>query len=102
MNYGLYLSAAALRIQEYRQHVTANNMANVNTTSFKRDLTVVRSRKTAPVETGLPAHLSVPILDDVDGGLRPGGTYTDFAQGATIQTGLQVSKMSGFHENIGL
>ncbi|NQU74860.1 MAG: flagellar hook-basal body protein [Planctomycetes bacterium] len=87
MNYGLYLSAAALGIQEYRQQVTANNLANVNTTSFKRDVTTVRSRPPAPEERNLPWYVSVPILDEVEGGLRNGSTHTDFAQGPMVHTG---------------
>lgn len=87
MNYGLYLSATALQIQEYRQAITANNLANVNTTSFKRDRMIVGSRPPAPVEQGLPSYLTVPILDEVAGGLRSGGGYTDFRQGSLARTG---------------
>ena len=87
MNYGLYLSASALRVQEQRQEVIANNLANVNTPSFKRDLTVVRSRQSAPDERNVPWYMTVPVLDDVRGGLRNGGTHTDFSQAALLQTG---------------
>jgi flagellar basal body rod protein FlgG len=87
MNYGLYLSAAALRVQEYRQEVIANNLANVNTTAFKSDQTVIRSRRSAVQEQAFPADLYVPIVDDVGGGLRSGGTYTDFSQGSLVRTG---------------
>ena len=87
MNYGLYLSAAALRVQEYRQAVTANNLANINTVGFKNDLAVVAGRRPALEEQQLPADFYVPVLDDVRGGLRSGGTYTDFAQGSLVQTG---------------
>ena len=87
MNYGMYLSAAALRIGQTRMNVLANNMANVNTTSFKPDATVVRMRQSAPVENGLPAHLVIPVLDDIGGGLYPDGTYTDFSQGPLVRTG---------------
>ena len=90
MNYGLYLSAAALRVQEYRQDVGANNLANVNTPSFKNDLAVVRSRQAAPMERQLPAYLWMPVLDDVRGGLRSGGTHTDFTQGPLVQTGREL------------
>jgi len=90
MNYGMYLSAAALRIGQSRMNVLANNMANVNTTSFKPDATVVRMRQPAPVENDLPPHLYIPVLDDIGGGLYPDGTYTDFSQGPMVRTGQEL------------
>lgn len=44
MLYGLYISAAGLQSQEYRQNVTANNLANANTVGFKRDLAQAQAR----------------------------------------------------------
>ena len=90
MNYGMYLSASALRIQQQRQEVIANNLANVNTTSFKRDLTVVRSRKPALIEGKIGLDKYMPILDDIKSGLRSGGTYTDFSQGGLQSTRLEL------------
>jgi flagellar basal-body rod protein FlgF len=87
MNYGLYVSAASLQVNEARQSVIANNLANVNTTSFKRDLAIVRSRLNAPVERGMAAQLTAPVLDRMGGGLRTDGSYTDFSQGPLQQTG---------------
>ncbi len=87
MNYGLYLSASAMRINEYRHDVLANNLANQRSIGFKRDVTVVRARESAPKEIGLPAHLVAPVLDDVRGGLLPDGTHTDFSQGPLERTG---------------
>ena len=86
MNYGLYSAATALRVNEYRQDVIANNLANVDTVSFKRDLTVVRSRQTAGAEKGLPASMVLPQLDTMNGPV-PGATQTDFSQGKLLQTG---------------
>jgi flagellar basal-body rod protein FlgF len=86
MNYGLYLSAAALRVQEYRQDVLANNLANVNTVGFKNDLAVIRSRRPALQEQQLPSDMYVPVVDEVQGGLRLGGSYTDFSQGGLVET----------------
>lgn len=86
MNYGMYLSASALQIGQIRMDVLANNMANVGTTSFKRDLAVIASRRPAPQEAGLPPHLTIPVLDDITGGLTGGGMYTDFTQGNLIKT----------------
>ncbi len=87
MNYGLYLSAAALRMNQARQDIIANNLANVDTAGFKRDLMAVRAARSAPRELGLPPHLIAPVLDDMAGGLRNDGTHTSFAQGPLIRTG---------------
>ncbi len=38
MLYGLYLSAAGMQAQETRQSVLSNNLANAQTTGFKRIL----------------------------------------------------------------
>ncbi|NLF29990.1 MAG: flagellar hook-basal body protein [Planctomycetes bacterium] len=86
MNYGLYLSAAALKLGHVRMDVLANNMANVNTTSFKPDALAIRSRRPAPAERNLPPHLVMPVLDDVRGGLRDAGTFTDLTAGPLVST----------------
>jgi flagellar basal-body rod protein FlgG len=86
MNYGLYLSAAALKLGHTRMDVLANNMANVNTTSFKPDTLAIRGRSPAPAERNLPPHLVMPVLDDVRGGLSDGGTFTDLTGGPLIST----------------
>jgi len=90
MNYGMYLSAASLQVGHLRMDVLANNMANINTTSFKPDVAVVRTRRPAPVELNLPSNLTIPVLDDIGGGLSPDGTYTDFAQGPIVRTGQEL------------
>ncbi len=87
MNYGLYLSAAALKLGHTRMDVLANNLANVNTTSFKPDTLAIRSRRPAPSERALPPHLVMPVLDDVHGGLRDGGAFTDLRPGPLVRTG---------------
>lgn len=87
MNYGMYLSAAAMRVHERRHDVIANNLANANTTAFKQDLVAVQSRPAAPEDAGLPGYLAFPLLDDLAGGLLPGGTHIDFSQGPLAPTG---------------
>lgn len=86
MNYGLWLSAAGLQINDHRQAVAANNLANAETTGFKEDLAVCRQRPTeSAVGGGL--GLSHPVLDGLTGGLFAGPTYTDFSQGRLEETG---------------
>ena len=87
MTYGLWLSAGGLQINRYRQEIVTNNLANVETVGFKRDLAVIHER---PVESqgavdGPPhAHR---LLDRLSGGnwVRP--THTDFDQGDLVRTG---------------
>jgi flagellar basal-body rod protein FlgG len=43
MNRGIYPILSGALVQEQRLHVTANNLANVNTTGFKRDEPLFRS-----------------------------------------------------------
>ena len=81
MLYGLYLSSAGMMVQRHRLDVIANNMANVNTTSFKRDVAVFRTR---PVESASSAgglRYREPVLDRVGGGTFVSPTYTEFAPG---------------------
>ncbi len=51
MNRGIYPILTGAIAQEHRLHVTANNLANVNTTGFKRDEPLFRSvmNQTAPM-----------------------------------------------------
>ncbi len=87
MTYGLWLSAAGLQVNDYRQSLLANNLANANTTAFKHDLAVIHERvmesRTSP-GGGRFAH---PVLDDLTGGpwVRP--TIHSFEEGAFEQTG---------------
>lgn len=84
--YGLYLSAAGAQVQDYRKDVIANNLANVNTNSFKRDLALFRQRLAETRESGRGRQYSVPMLDRIGGGVFPGPTATDFAQGPVRRT----------------
>ena len=45
MSYGLYISAAGADVQSKRLDVMANNLANVDTTGFKRELVILRLQK---------------------------------------------------------
>ena len=44
MSYGLWLSAAGMQTNKYRMNVMSNNMANMNTVGFKRDVPVFHER----------------------------------------------------------
>lgn len=86
MIYGLWLSAAGLQVNEHRQAVLANNLANVETTGFKQDLVVLRERATESKTWAGSMGLTHPVLDRLGGGTFVGPSYTDFSQGSISQS----------------
>jgi len=73
MTYGLWLSAGGLQINEYRQALLANNLANAGTTGFKHDLAVIHERAVASRDAPGERQFSNPVLDSLTGGpwVRP-------------------------------
>lgn len=86
MIYGLYQSAAGMMVEEYRQGVLSNNLANADTVGFKRDLAVFAER-TPAWRTGERQGPSAVDLQNLSGGLWLGRTRTDFSEGTHTQTG---------------
>ncbi|RMF81664.1 MAG: flagellar hook-basal body complex protein, partial [Planctomycetota bacterium] len=87
MIYGLYQSAAGMMVNEYRQGVLANNLANAETTGFKRDIAAFSERRTASQagERRGPTH---DLMERLTGGIWLGKTTTDFGEGALQRTGM--------------
>jgi flagellar basal-body rod protein FlgG len=90
MNSALWIAKTGLDAQQTRMAVTSNNLANVNTTGFKRDRTAfedllyqtVRQPGGATSEqTQLPTGLQVGT------GVRVAATAKEFSQGNLNQTG---------------
>jgi len=73
---GIYTSALAMRQGILRQEITANNLANANTTGFKRDRLFVEELTAAESEN--------PTTDPLTVNAR---TWTEFASGAFNPTG---------------
>ena len=69
MLYGLYLSAAGVMTNSYRQDVIANNLANSESIGFKRDLASFRERLTQAKELGLSSSTSDATMEKLSGGL---------------------------------
>lgn len=86
MIYGLYLSAQGADAAAFHQAVLANNLANANTTAFKRDIPLFRAHQPFDV-----AHMQTQVapdtIDEQTGGLSVEGTVSDFAQGPLKVTG---------------
>lgn len=86
MPYGVYLSAAGAHAQSHRMQVLSNNLANVDTTGFKPQETVLQARFAEMIEQGQV----VPGLggaDDIGGGVTIQPTATRFSQGPVKATG---------------
>lgn len=86
MYYGLYLSAAGAAAQGQKVEVLSNNLANVDTVGFKRELALVAARDSEAIERGLVQRGS-RTLNDVGGGSEVAETATIFRRGNTRQTG---------------
>jgi flagellar basal-body rod protein FlgF len=87
MYYGLYTSAAGAGAQNHKVEVLSNNLANVNTVGFKRELAILQARDSESIERGLTSRGS-GSLEDIGGGVRMNQTFTDFAPGTMQLTQL--------------
>jgi flagellar basal-body rod protein FlgG len=87
MIYGIYQSAAGMQANQYRQDVLANNLANVDTAGFKRDLTVMRERKVESREDMALPSWTDRMLDRMTGGTLVAPTVTSFRAGPMRITG---------------
>ncbi len=85
MIYGLYQSAAGMMVNQYRQDVIANNLANADTVGFKRDLSSFRERLSAD-EADVRSGPSHKLLQEMTGGIWLGETVTDYAEGTLRRT----------------
>jgi len=86
MPYGLYISAEGAQVQSRRMEVIANNIANVDTVGFKRDLAVMQSRYAEAIERG-SASPGGGTINDIGGGVQFRETVTDFSPGPLRKTG---------------
>ena len=92
---GIFTALSGAMAQNQRLDTISNNIANSNTTAFKKDRQVFREYLTANEKP--PDVIQVPKIPattesfyDTQGGDRayvdPTGTYTDFSQGALTNT----------------
>jgi flagellar basal body rod protein FlgG len=82
MNNGLYISAMGLQVQQYRQTVVANNLANIGTVGFKRALANTQARATAAIEDPrMGAYAQDPIYSQLGGGVWAQQSAFDWSQG---------------------
>lgn len=87
MIYGLYLSAAGVMTNSYRQDVIANNIANAETVGFKKDLALFQERRTELAQRGYSPQRSNALLEALGGGTYAAPTTVDTTQGELEPTG---------------
>lgn len=69
MLYGIYLNTSGAWVEQSRQDVIANNLANVNTVAYKKGNALFRERlNEAQEDLNIDWH-SHPILDEMNGGV---------------------------------
>lgn len=85
MIYGLYQSAAGMMVNEYRQSVLANNLANAETVGFKRDIATFAERLRAS-DAGRRDGPTSDLLETLSGGVWLAQTETDFSEAAFTKT----------------
>ncbi len=85
MIYGLYHSAAGMLVNQVRQDVIANNLANVDTAGFKRDMASFSERLVEAQSRSSATRNAV--LDGQTGGVWSAPTHTDWQDGPTEVTG---------------
>ena len=86
-SYGIWLSAAGMKVSEHRQTLMANNLANANTIGFKQDLAIIRERRIESQSSPEGFEFVHPVLDSYTGGLNVRPTNYSFAQGDLEPTG---------------
>jgi flagellar basal-body rod protein FlgG len=91
----LYTAATGMNAQQVNLDNISNNLANANTTGFKRsrvefqDLVYETLRETAPTAQGT----TVPAELQVGGGTKPVATVKNFEQGSPQSTGNAMDMM---------
>lgn len=101
---GLYTAATGMITESYRTDVIANNLANANTTSYKRDDAVSKdfepmlmrriddySMRQRDVTTfkGFSLYSGAPVVGELGMGSQVDEVATDFSQGSFETTGNQ-------------
>lgn len=86
MYYGLYISAAGAYAQNQKVEMITNNLANVDTSGFKKELGVFEARESEAIERGYEQP-GTRGANDVGGGVQFTETVTDFSLGTIRSTG---------------
>ncbi|MBI4569334.1 MAG: flagellar hook-basal body complex protein [Planctomycetes bacterium] len=81
MLYGIHLSTAGALAENARAENIANNLANLNTSGFRKDHLVFQQRLIEAIEGQVKFGQFNPIEDAIGGGVHLSETVTDFTSG---------------------
>ena len=87
---GLYTAASGMINAQYKQDVTANNIANSDTTGFKQDKVISKTFKEVMLQNKENDIFGIPHAQELGTlafGVDTEGLYTDFKQGDIKSTG---------------
>ncbi len=87
MNYGMYIAASGASVNQARQDVFSNNLANVNTVGFRPHMMAIRAREPVRLEDGLVGVDSDRLLERLGAGVMPAPVRVSDGQGPLEQTG---------------
>ncbi|RIK75594.1 MAG: flagellar biosynthesis protein FlgF [Planctomycetota bacterium] len=87
MPYGLYISAEGAQVQQRRLETIANNLANVETAGFKRDVAMFQARFAEAIQQGSDYPHS-RTQNDIGGGVKIIDVATDFSSSSLRETGI--------------
>ena len=85
MSYGMYLSAEGAKAQSQRLEFIANNLANLETPGFKRDVPTFQARFAEAIQQR-QAFAGDKSINDVGGGVKLMEVDTDFSGGTLRST----------------
>jgi flagellar basal-body rod protein FlgF len=92
---GLYTGASGMIAQMGRINVLSNNLANVDTTSYKRDTTIMKSFPEMLIhrinddgvrEIPIGSYDLMPVIGKMGTGVEINEVFTNFTQGSFRQT----------------
>jgi flagellar basal body rod protein FlgG len=83
----MYLSAEGAQVQATRMEVIANNLANVNTPGFKRDVASFQARLAEAILQG-EDQVGTGTTNQVGGGTMMGDVQTDYSVGTLKHTNI--------------
>lgn len=96
---GWYTGASGMNAQQNRLDAISNNLANVDTTGYKRNITVSknfsellirRANFDGVYKKSVGSFDAAPIIGKLGLGVETNENYTDFAQGSFRQTGSNI------------
>ena len=84
---GIYTATAGASVQIAKNDLIANNLANLSTSGFKRQMAIFAERAPESVEQGVPQSLLDPRFEKIGGGIKLSSMPTDFTPGSAVFTG---------------